>query len=244
MESMLGIRFLASEYPTGPWHRGRIDTLGLDENNVPVLVEYKKGSDSGLLTELLAEFSQVSDLVAETSLSRPWRHLETWRACPSPWSGNWWPWMIRGSPTGSSTRPENRSRELAPSYGTCREPAVRQRRPVPTGWTCCAGSASFGLSRCRGTERAGSRRGTSPAGFRSPGSRDVRTGDARAKRAGGPQGASRTHRRCERTARQCCGVSTTSTRHWHRAGPQPVPAGPSTSRPAGSRPSQPDGPGP
>lgn len=35
MESMLGIRFLVSEYPTGPWHRGRIDTLGLDENNSP-----------------------------------------------------------------------------------------------------------------------------------------------------------------------------------------------------------------
>lgn len=30
MEAMLGIRFLASEYPTGPWHRGRIDSLGLD----------------------------------------------------------------------------------------------------------------------------------------------------------------------------------------------------------------------
>ncbi|MDX3186645.1 hypothetical protein PV334_36200 [Streptomyces sp. ME02-7008A-1] len=40
MALMLGIRFLASEHPTGPWHRGRIDTLGLDENNVPVLVEF------------------------------------------------------------------------------------------------------------------------------------------------------------------------------------------------------------
>jgi RecB family endonuclease NucS len=40
MESMLGIRFLASEYPTGPWHRGRIDTLGLDENNAPVVIEF------------------------------------------------------------------------------------------------------------------------------------------------------------------------------------------------------------
>lgn len=42
MEAMLGIRFLTSEYPAGPWHRGRIDTLGLDENNMPVLIEYKK----------------------------------------------------------------------------------------------------------------------------------------------------------------------------------------------------------
>jgi predicted transport protein len=51
MEAMLGIRFLASEYPTGPWHRGRIDTLGLDENGAPVVVEYKKTADSGVLSQ-------------------------------------------------------------------------------------------------------------------------------------------------------------------------------------------------
>ncbi|KUN95375.1 DUF5655 domain-containing protein [Streptomyces caeruleatus] len=51
MESMLGIRFLASEYPTGPWHRGRIDSLGLDENGTPALIEYKKGADSGVLSQ-------------------------------------------------------------------------------------------------------------------------------------------------------------------------------------------------
>ncbi|BDH11474.1 hypothetical protein HOK021_26530 [Streptomyces hygroscopicus] len=38
MEAMLGIRFLASEYATGR-HRGRIDSLGLDENGTPVIVE-------------------------------------------------------------------------------------------------------------------------------------------------------------------------------------------------------------
>lgn len=43
LEQMLGVRFLASEYPTGPWHRGRIDTLGLDENGSPVVIEFKKG---------------------------------------------------------------------------------------------------------------------------------------------------------------------------------------------------------
>ncbi len=35
MEAMLGVRFLASEYPTGPWHRGRVDSLGLDEERGP-----------------------------------------------------------------------------------------------------------------------------------------------------------------------------------------------------------------
>ncbi|WP_370468529.1 DUF5655 domain-containing protein [Streptacidiphilus sp. P02-A3a] len=57
MESMLGIRFLASEYPTGPWHRGRIDTLGLDENGTPVIVEYKKGSDSGVMSQAVSYLS-------------------------------------------------------------------------------------------------------------------------------------------------------------------------------------------
>ncbi|WSB67115.1 hypothetical protein OG863_03525 [Streptomyces decoyicus] len=32
MEMMLGVRFLASEYNTGPVHGGRIDSLGIDEN--------------------------------------------------------------------------------------------------------------------------------------------------------------------------------------------------------------------
>ncbi|MEU0403109.1 hypothetical protein ABZ318_23305 [Streptomyces sp. NPDC006197] len=54
LEQMLGIRFLASEYSTGPWHRGRIDTLGLDENGSPVVIEFKKGSDSGVLSQAVS----------------------------------------------------------------------------------------------------------------------------------------------------------------------------------------------
>ncbi|MFF4873978.1 hypothetical protein [Streptomyces sp. NPDC000961] len=57
MEQMLGIRFLASEYPSGPWHRGRIDTLGLDENGSPVVIEFKKGSDSGVLSQAVSYLS-------------------------------------------------------------------------------------------------------------------------------------------------------------------------------------------
>ncbi|WP_328946424.1 DUF5655 domain-containing protein [Streptomyces sp. NBC_00250] len=54
LEQMLGIRFLASEYATGPWHWGRIDTLGLDENGSPVVIEFKKGSDSGVLSQAVS----------------------------------------------------------------------------------------------------------------------------------------------------------------------------------------------
>nr|WP_319347546.1 endonuclease NucS domain-containing protein [Streptomyces sp. NY05-11A] len=39
METLLGVRFLASEYSTGPVHGGRIDSLGLDENGSPVIAE-------------------------------------------------------------------------------------------------------------------------------------------------------------------------------------------------------------
>ena len=39
LEILIGVTFLASEYSTGPVHGGRIDTLGIDENNCPVIVE-------------------------------------------------------------------------------------------------------------------------------------------------------------------------------------------------------------
>ena len=35
-------RFVASEFPTGATHAGRIDTLALSEENNPVIIEYKK----------------------------------------------------------------------------------------------------------------------------------------------------------------------------------------------------------
>ncbi|MGC4998397.1 DUF5655 domain-containing protein [Streptomyces sp. DT195] len=57
LEQMLGIRFVASEYATGPWHRGRIDTLGLDENGRPVVIGFKKGSDSGVLSQAVSYLS-------------------------------------------------------------------------------------------------------------------------------------------------------------------------------------------
>jgi hypothetical protein len=38
LETLLGIRFLAAEYSTGAVHGGRIDTLGLDEDDCPVII--------------------------------------------------------------------------------------------------------------------------------------------------------------------------------------------------------------
>ncbi|MEU5525201.1 DUF5655 domain-containing protein [Streptomyces sp. NPDC047860] len=65
MEALLGVRFLASEYGTGPVHGGRIDSLGLDENGSPVIVEYKRGVDAGVINQGLFYLSWLMDHRAE-----------------------------------------------------------------------------------------------------------------------------------------------------------------------------------
>ncbi|MFI7102712.1 transporter [Streptomyces sp. NPDC050161] len=65
MEMLLGVRFLASEYSTGPVHGGRIDSLGLDENGAPVIVEYKRGTDAGVINQGLFYLSWLMDHRAE-----------------------------------------------------------------------------------------------------------------------------------------------------------------------------------
>ncbi|MFD9488688.1 endonuclease NucS domain-containing protein [Streptomyces sp. NPDC059991] len=51
METMLGVRFLASEYVIDCVDGGRIDSLGLDENGAPVIVECKRGTDAGVINQ-------------------------------------------------------------------------------------------------------------------------------------------------------------------------------------------------
>ncbi|MGW5098052.1 DUF5655 domain-containing protein [Streptomyces nodosus] len=65
METLLGVRFLASEYGTGPVHGGRIDSLGLDENGSPVIVEYKRGTDAGVINQGLFYLAWLMDHRAE-----------------------------------------------------------------------------------------------------------------------------------------------------------------------------------
>lgn len=65
METLLGVRFLASEYTTGPVHGGRIDSLGLDENGSLVIVEYKRGVDAGVINQGLFYLSWLVDHRAE-----------------------------------------------------------------------------------------------------------------------------------------------------------------------------------
>lgn len=51
METFLGVRFLATEYRTSKSHRGRIDSLGIDENNCPVIVEYKRHVNENVINQ-------------------------------------------------------------------------------------------------------------------------------------------------------------------------------------------------
>ncbi|GAA3796932.1 DUF5655 domain-containing protein [Streptomyces phyllanthi] len=61
MEEMLGVRFLASEFPTGDAHGGRIDTLGLDEAGSPVIVEYKRARDQNVMNQALFYLAWLLD---------------------------------------------------------------------------------------------------------------------------------------------------------------------------------------
>ncbi len=52
LETIFNCRLVASEFSTGQQHAGRIDTLGLSEDNNPVIVEYKKVESSELITQI------------------------------------------------------------------------------------------------------------------------------------------------------------------------------------------------
>jgi predicted transport protein len=68
LEAFLGVRFLASEYATGKTHGGRIDTLGLDDNNCPVIIEYKRALNENVINQGLYYLDWLMDHRAEFTL--------------------------------------------------------------------------------------------------------------------------------------------------------------------------------
>lgn len=68
METMFGVRFLQSEYVTGSRHRGRIDSLGIDENYSPVIFEYKRTSSENVINQGLFYLDWLLDHRAEFEL--------------------------------------------------------------------------------------------------------------------------------------------------------------------------------
>lgn len=65
LEAFLSIRFLATEYSTGTTHGGRIDSLGLDENYCPVIIEYKRETGETVITQGLYYLDWLYDHKAE-----------------------------------------------------------------------------------------------------------------------------------------------------------------------------------
>lgn len=51
LEEIFGVKFIKTEHSTGEKHGGRIDTLGLDENNSPVIIEYKWGEKENIINQ-------------------------------------------------------------------------------------------------------------------------------------------------------------------------------------------------
>ena len=66
LEPLLGVRFLASEYRTS--NRGRMDTLGIDENNCPVIIEYKRSTNENVINQGLFYLDWLMDHQADFRL--------------------------------------------------------------------------------------------------------------------------------------------------------------------------------
>lgn len=61
LTTVFNCRLVATEFPTGSKHAGRIDTLGLSEENNPVIIEYKKVQSSELINQGLYYLSWIKD---------------------------------------------------------------------------------------------------------------------------------------------------------------------------------------
>jgi hypothetical protein len=53
LHDYLGVRLLASEYSTGRMHGGRIDSIGIDSENRPVIIEYKRSQNANVMNQAL-----------------------------------------------------------------------------------------------------------------------------------------------------------------------------------------------
>lgn len=68
MQEFFGVTFLESEYSTGPVHGGRIDSLGIDDTNSPVIFEYKRQLNENVINQGLFYLDWLLDHRAEFEL--------------------------------------------------------------------------------------------------------------------------------------------------------------------------------
>ena len=71
---ILNINFLATEYTTS--FGGRIDTLGIDNNGSPVIIEYKKNQNDNIINQGLSYLRWLLDHKAEFQILRDSNNVE------------------------------------------------------------------------------------------------------------------------------------------------------------------------
>jgi predicted transport protein len=69
LESLLAVRFVASEFTTGDRQRGRIDTLGLDQDGYPTIIEYKKSNKENIINQGLFYMDWLVDHKGDFALA-------------------------------------------------------------------------------------------------------------------------------------------------------------------------------
>ena len=69
LEELLGARYVASEFTTGDRQRGRIDTLGIDQDGTPVIIEYKKTAKENVINQGLFYLDWLVDHKGDFTLA-------------------------------------------------------------------------------------------------------------------------------------------------------------------------------
>ncbi len=75
LDLFLKIKFLASEYMTTKSYSGRIDTLGIDENGAPVIIEYKRSINENVINQGLFYLDWLLDHKADFVIMRLYRRI-------------------------------------------------------------------------------------------------------------------------------------------------------------------------
>ncbi len=67
--TLLGVRFIGSEFTTGDRQRGRIDSLGVDQDGYPTIIEYKKSSKENIINQGLFYLDWLVDHKGDFTLA-------------------------------------------------------------------------------------------------------------------------------------------------------------------------------
>ncbi|MBT3392392.1 MAG: DUF91 domain-containing protein, partial [Chloroflexi bacterium] len=65
----LGVHFIGSEFTTGDRQRGRIDTLGIDQDGFPTIIEYKKTTKENVINQGLFYLDWLVDHKGDFTLA-------------------------------------------------------------------------------------------------------------------------------------------------------------------------------